>query len=219
MNRQLVLIGAGDHGRGTLEILRARAAAGLPVPEVLGFVDDDPAVHGRTLGGLPVLGGLEWFFGLSDRPAALLALASAGAKRALVQRTADWGMTWETAVHPSAILGAGTVVMPGAIVGAGVIVAYDTTIGPHTTINLGCTVGHDCVIGAYSTVAPGVNITGKVVLGEGVEIQTNATLVPGISIGDGARVGPGSVVLRDVAAGDFVFGSPARKMPVLDPRT
>lgn len=219
MLKKIVIVGAGDHGRGTLEIFRAGAAAGKETPEVLGFVDDDPARRGLTPGGLPVLGPVEWLLERAAREpgageyAAILAISSPQAKRNLAQKLAPAHIPYVSAVHPSVILGAGTTAGPGAIIGAGVVAAYDTRIGAHTTINLNASLGHDCVIGDYSTIAPGVNITGKVRIGDGAQIQTNATIVPGTTIGAWARVGPGAVVLQDVAEGEFVFGNPARRMP------
>jgi sugar O-acyltransferase (sialic acid O-acetyltransferase NeuD family) len=212
----VVLVGAGGHGRGTLEILRARAAAGLATPVVLGFVDDDPARHGSAPGGLPVLGGTDWLIARAaagEPVAAILAIASARAKKAVDGRLRAAGVPFATAVHPAAVLAGGVVVGEGAIVNAGVCVAYDTRLGRHTTVNLNATVGHDCVVGDYSTVAPGVNITGNVTLGEGCEVQTNTTIVPGITLGEYVKVGPASLVLRDVAAGQHVFGNPARPVP------
>lgn len=220
---RLVLVGVGDHGRGTLEIVRARLAAGLDAPEPWGFVDDDASRHGATVGGLPVFGGADWLIAQAAAaaadggapPVALLALSGPQAKRALDERLRAAGIAFATAVHPSAILGVGTTVGEGAVIGAGVVVAYDTVIGRHATINLNATVGHDCVVGAYATIAPGVNVTGRVTLGEGVLIQTNAAIVPGLKLGAWSRIGPGAVVLKDVPAGEFWFGNPARRMPEL----
>jgi hypothetical protein len=50
-NKTLIIVGAGAHGRSTLEILRARGAAGLSRVEVLGFVDDDAKLAGTMVGG------------------------------------------------------------------------------------------------------------------------------------------------------------------------
>lgn len=218
MNSSIVIFGAGDHGRGTYEILLARAAAGLETAEVLGFVDDSAARQGTRLAGLPVLGGIGWLLErASEQIETILAIASPEAKRTLAVHLSEAGVGFAQAIHPSAILGTGVQVGPGAIIGAGVVIAYDTRVGVHTTINLGATVGHDCVIGDFATVAPGVNITGHVEIGEGAQVQTNATVVPGVKIGAWARVGPGSVVLREVGSSEFVFGNPARRMQ--DPGT
>jgi sugar O-acyltransferase (sialic acid O-acetyltransferase NeuD family) len=214
MQRDVILFGAGDHGRGTLEILRARAASGLEAPRVLGFVDDDPARQGGQCGDLPVFGPLSWLLERAGEPwDVILALASPNAKRAVAAKCDAAGFSYATAIHPSVILGTGSTVAPGTILGAGVVVVFDSTIGRYITINLNSTLGHDCVIGDYCTIAPGVNITGKVQIGEGAQVQTNAAIVPGVKVGAWARVGPGSVVLQDVGEGDFVFGNPARKMP------
>ena len=58
----VVVYGAGGYGRETVQLIedinahRARW-------DVLGFIDDDPATHGREVNGLPVLGGIEWLSG------------------------------------------------------------------------------------------------------------------------------------------------------------
>lgn len=212
--KPLVLVGAGDHGRGTLEILLERHKAQLPTPEIVAFVDDAEERQGTKVGGVEVVGGINWLIERADEYSALLAIASVDAKAAIAPRLNEAGVTWAQAVHPTVVLGRGTTLDDGAIVNAGVVIAYDTHVGKHTTINLSSTVGHDCVVGDFSTIAPGVNVTGHVVIGERCEVQTNATIAPKIRIGADARVGPGSVVLSDVQPGTSVFGNPARRMPV-----
>jgi len=56
-DRQVVIYGAGDSGRALASRLRASPKAGL---DVVGFVDDDPALAGRTVEEVEVLGaGVE----------------------------------------------------------------------------------------------------------------------------------------------------------------
>ena len=43
-------------------------------------------------------------------------------------------------------------------------------------------------------------------------IGSNATILCGVVIGEGATIGAGAVVTRDVSAGEFVTGVPARRM-------
>ena len=210
---KVVIIGAGDHGRGTLEILReaCRHAGG---PDVLGFLDDSPLVQGVAVGGLPVLGGLDWALAES-RPdlGYVIGIADTRIKQRIAERLSARSIVYVSAVHPSLIRASGVRIAPGAIVNAGVAIAYDAVIEEHTTVNLHATIGHDCVLGRFSTVAPGANIAGKVRLGEGCDVGINATVGKGLDLGDWSAVGPGAVVIRSVAPGQHVFGNPARAVP------
>ena len=55
--RDLLVIGSGGFGRETVEAVRAINAAGGSW-QILGYLDDDPAVHGKVVDGVPVLGGI-----------------------------------------------------------------------------------------------------------------------------------------------------------------
>jgi sugar O-acyltransferase (sialic acid O-acetyltransferase NeuD family) len=208
--QKVVIIGAGDHGRGTLEILREAARHG-GAPEVVGFLDDSPLRRGALVGGLPVLGGLEWV-PAEPQPdlGYVIGIADTRAKQRIAERLSDRPITFLSAVHPSLIAASGVRIAPGAIINAGVAIAYDAVIEEHTTVNLHSTIGHDCVLGRCSTVAPGANIAGRVRLGEGCDIGVNATIGKGLEIGEWGSVGPGAVVVRSVAPGQHVFGNPAR---------
>lgn len=210
---RIVLVGTGDHGRGTLEILRAEARAGRDLA-VVGFVDD--AAGARDVDGVPVLGTTAWLAEhLHDLHCeVLLAIASPEAKRRLAERLSTAGARFARAIHPRAELAPSVHVGPGAIVNAGVAVVYEAHLGAHVTVNLNATIGHHVLLGDFSTVAPGANVLGKVTIGPRCQIHANAVLLPSVSIGEGAVVGAGSVVIRDVPAGITVFGNPARALPL-----
>ena len=209
--KKVILIGAGDHGRGTLAILKACNRERTQF-EIVGFLDDDASVRGRSIDGVPILGGLDWVTKHGSVEAHfILALASCRAKRALAQRLQ--GVAFIIARHPSAIVGSDTIVGDGAILAAGVVVAYNTRIGQHVTVNLNATIGHDCEVGDFSTVAPGANLAGRVTTGEGCDISLNATVVRGLTIGSWSTLGPGSVALKDIPPGELWIGNPARTIP------
>jgi sugar O-acyltransferase (sialic acid O-acetyltransferase NeuD family) len=213
VDRKVVIIGAGDHGRGVLEILREASRTG-PRVEVVGFVDDAPNKHGASISGVPVLGGIDWI--RSSRETDMhyvIAVADTRIKAQIARRLDQQPLAFETAIHPSVILAGGVRVEPGSILNAGVVVAYDTLICAHSTVNLNATVGHDCILGRFSTVAPGANIAGHVRVGEGGDVGMNATVAAGVTIGEWSSVALGSVVMKDVAAGQRVFGNPARLVP------
>lgn len=207
---RVVIIGAGDHGRGTLEIFREASRNGSAW-EVLGFVDDSPAKQGAVVGGLPVLGGLSW---ISDHQGPgigyVIAIADTRTKQAIAERLLQWPLTFVSIAHPAAFIGNGVFLAPGALINAGATIAYDTIIGEHTTVNLNATIGHDCVLGRFSTVAPGANIAGKVHVGEGCDVGMNVTIGKGLDVGEWSSIGPGTVVIKNVAPRQRVFGNPAR---------
>lgn len=76
-------------------------------------------------------------------------------------------------------------------------IGRNTVIGYNTTI-----LAHEYLVDEYRL--------GEVKIGSRVMIGANTTLLPGIEIGDGATVAAGSVVIKDVPAGCFVGGNPAK---------
>jgi sugar O-acyltransferase (sialic acid O-acetyltransferase NeuD family) len=212
VDRKIVIIGAGDHGRTALEILRECAGTD-PANEVIGFLDDAPQKLGAKVSGIPVLGGIEWIRAHQQPDISyVIAVAETRAKERIIRRVDEPSLTFVSAIHPSVVLARGVRVEPGVILNAGVVVAYDTLIRSHSTVNLNATIGHDCDLGRFSTIAPGANIAGKVRVGEGCDVGMNATVAAGVVLGDWSLIGLGSVVIRNVGSGEQVFGNPARRV-------
>lgn len=211
---RIVLVGAGDHGRGVLEIVRRLSRAGDGRYTVAGFVDDSGAV--ADVDGVKVLGTTAWLEEnlVSLGASVLLAIADPGAKQALAARLDGAGARYATLVHPSAEVSPSVRLGPGVIVNAGAAIVYEADIGAHVTVNLNATVGHHVAVGEFATIAPGANILGKAAVGARAQIHANAVVLPRVTVGEGAVVGAGSVVLHDVADGVTVFGNPARPVPV-----
>ncbi|MES2155298.1 MAG: acyltransferase [bacterium] len=78
-------------------------------------------------------------------------------------------------------------------------------------------IGDDCVIGYNTTILShgythGTYQLGDVHIGKAVSIGANCTILAGVTIGDGAVIGAMSLVNRDVPAGEFWAGVPARRI-------
>ena len=198
---QLVVIGAGGHGRAVAELAR------LAGHEVVGFLDAKPPVAEldglpvwlEVAGGSPLPGSAEAIaFGIGDN----LARLAASQRYAFAEHP--------VLVHPhgfaspSARLSAGTVVFPGAVVHTA------ARIGRGGIINSGAIVEHDCLLEAGVHVAPGAVLCGAVRVGEGTLIGAGAVVLPGCMVGAWATVGAGSVVTGDIPDRAVVRGSPAR---------
>jgi sugar O-acyltransferase (sialic acid O-acetyltransferase NeuD family) len=211
--RDLVIFGAGGHGRETLDIVEAINAR-TPTWNFLGFVDDgDPDRERLHRRGTDVIGHSTC---LADLDADyVIALGDGGLRRSVHAVLSAYGRAAATLVSPHAILGGDNRFGPGVLVAAGAHVTTNVTIGAHTHLNVGVVVHHDCEIGEFVTISPGAFLNGDVRIGDDAWIGPGAIITRGVSIGSGAVIGAGSVVLGDVPDAERIGGVPAR--PLLRP--
>ena len=201
MAGQLLILGAGGHGR---------AVADLAVEcgwSIAGFTD--PARGPRVLGEDDDIGGL---IRAGKADAAIVGLGNTALARRseLFDLLKVAGAPIPTLVHPRATvsrtcrIGAGTVVFPGVVLGAAV------EVGDNVVLYSNAVAEHDCRIAAHAYLSPGVILTGAVTVEESAFIGAGAVLFPGIIVGARATVAAGAVVTGGVQAGSTVLGSPAR---------
>ena len=79
-------------------------------------------------------------------------------------------------------------------------------------VTAGVTIGSDVYFGRWVTIAP--SNQGAAVIENNVSIWTGATVIGKVTLGAGSSVGANSVVIRSVACGASVLGSPARALPM-----
>lgn len=206
--RDLVIVGAGGHGRELLDVAEAVNAV-RPTWRVLGVLDDgDPRRdrlerRGATLlGGLANLAGLDadYVVGVGDSEvrARVDVIATASGHQAAVL------------VHPAATVGADVELAPGVVLAAGARVTTNVRLGRHTHLNVNAVVSHDGRLADYVTLSPGALVNGTVVLEEHVLLGTAAVVTPGRHIGARTWVGAGGVVVHDLPPGVVATGVPAR---------
>lgn len=206
--RDLVIVGAGGHGRELLDVVEAINAV-EPTWRFLGFLDDgappaDPLGRrgARVVGPLAALAELSAAYaigiGVSETRQRVDVLASAADRESAVL------------VHPLASIGSDVELGPGVVLAAGARVTTNVRLGRHTHLNVGAVVSHDVRIADYGTLSPGALVNGTVTLEECVLLGTAAVVTPGCTIGRRTWVGAGAVVLHDLPAGVVAAGVPAR---------
>jgi sugar O-acyltransferase (sialic acid O-acetyltransferase NeuD family) len=205
--RQVAIYGTGGMAR---EAAAWVADTGLG-DAIVGFLDDDPALHGSTVAGQPVIGGRDWLREARDVEV-LVAVGAPGPRAGLVAGLDALEVRLLTLVHPNATVGPRTVIGEGSIVCPGVVLTCDVQVGRAAIVNYGALVGHDCVIGTGAFVAPGVHLAGTVTVGARADIGIGASVIQRVRIGEDAILGAGAVVIRDVAPGTTVVGVPARPL-------
>lgn len=206
---ELLVYGTGGMGREVAQLaadLFARGGSAEPV----GFLSDNPSLHGTIVGGLPVVGDRTY---VENRPGHFDLALAAGApfvRKRMVEKIGGYVRDFPRLVHPSVMYTSRIEWGRGAIVCAKCSLTVDIRLGDFVLINVGCTIAHDCVIGDYVTIAPGANISGQVEIHAGCDIGTGATLIQGLVVGEWTVVGAGATVIRDVPPNCTAVGVPAR---------
>jgi sugar O-acyltransferase (sialic acid O-acetyltransferase NeuD family) len=205
---EIVIFGTGGFGREVHELAEDLVDAGEQF-EIVGFLDGNATLHGKTVHGLPVLGGAEWLATNQDVKVAL-GIGAPSSKRKVVDQVRRAGGEFVTLVHPRSVLGRRVSLGEGSIVCAGTIITTDIEIGSYSTFNLNVTIGHDSTIQDFCTFAPGVNVSGNVEVGEGTDFGTNSSIIQGISVGEWSIIGAGASVVKDLGSNITAVGVPAK---------
>lgn len=211
--KELVVVGAGGHGRELLDVVDAVNAV-QPSYRLLGVLDDampDPdllaACGVRHLGPVRLLAELDTEY--------VVGIGSPKARKTIDLAATEWGRRPATLVHPHAVVGRNVTLGPGAVICALASVTTNVRIGRHVHLNVAATVAHDCWLGDYVTLAPGARLSGGITIGDQVTVGTGAVVIQGLRIGVGTVVGAGAVVVRDLPAEVVAVGVPARpRLPV-----
>lgn len=208
--RGLVIVGAGGFAREAAQAVRdvdaADEARGRPGRwDLLGHLDDDAALHGRDVDGVPVLGGTGL---LRELPAATAVLLCAGnprdytARARLARRLDLPGRRYATVVHPTAAVAGTAVVGPGSVLLAHCVLTASVRVGAHVAVMPHAVLTHDTVVEDFATLASGVRLGGGARLARGCYAGAGALVREYVTIGAWSLVGMGSTVLGDVPPGE-----------------
>ncbi len=206
MPERIVGLGAGTHAKSVLEAIRSAGRF-----EVVALVDDDPALAGSELLGVPITDGLTGhdvahaFLGVGG-------IGDTGPRRRAAERLLAAGFELPPILHATAAVSPWATLGRGAQVLATAVVNAEATLGDGALVNTAAVVEHDCVIGDFAHVAPGATLGGGAAVGAGAHVGMGAVVIEGVTVGEGAFVAAGAVVVADVPAGARVAGVPARPL-------
>ncbi|HEY3974984.1 MAG TPA: acetyltransferase [Candidatus Sulfotelmatobacter sp.] len=207
---KLVILGAGGLGREVLATVRACNEAGRQW-DVLGFLDADEKLAGKKVGGVPVLGGDDWYRNNQYESLRFVcAIGKPEVRSRVVETMSAVKSKFVSVVHPavqvaeSVAIGAGTVIM------AGTQFTADIRIGSHVVIYLNCSITHDVCVGDFCVIPSGCNLSGGAILETGVLLGSGVSVLPRRRIGAWATIGAGSVVVKDIPPKSTAMGAPCR---------
>lgn len=216
--RDLLIVGAGGFSRETAQAVAAVNAV-RPTWRLLGFLDDDPALTGRQVDGISVLGSSELVHDLRQAQVVVCVGSPRGLyARARVVRRLNLPMErYATVVHPTAAISANSVVGPGTVLLAHAVLTAAVQVGSHIAVMPHAVLTHDCVLEDFVTVASGVRLAGACRVERGAYLGAGAVVRELVTVGAWSLVGMGSVVLRDIPPSEAWVGNPAtllRTIPV-----
>ncbi|MFY9446108.1 MAG: acetyltransferase [Dethiobacteria bacterium] len=211
MANKLVIIGAGGFAREVAWLIEDINKDKKQL-DLIGFIDENEANHGKVLNGYPVLGGFDYLANtrINEQLYAVCAVGNPVSKKKLVQKATEYGLKFTNLIHPSINISKSVELGTGNIICAGNILTVNISIGSHVIVNLNCTVGHDVICHDYTTILPGASVSGNVVINNGCDIGTNASIIQGITIGEWSIIGAGAVVVRDIPPHCTAVGVPAK---------
>ena len=214
VDKQIIIIGAGGHGKEVCAYLDDWVRQGAKV-QLVGFIDEEKPKG--PFGGSTILGDLSDLKTMLRIPETVFHYMTAvgdneGRKR-LVERIeairAENLHAW-TFCHPSAYVGQEIQIGEGTCLAPGSLVTASVSLGKHCIVNVKASLSHDCVIGDFANINPGAVICGNVQIGEGCFIGAGAKVIEKVSIGEWAVIGAGAVVTENIPPHVTAVGIPAR---------
>jgi sugar O-acyltransferase (sialic acid O-acetyltransferase NeuD family) len=204
-SQRLLIIGGGN---GAVQILDALAR--LPGQRAVGVVDDNTAIRGKSIAGVPVLGAIdvEWAAdmaaaGLFD--AAVISISTSISARARIfEQWKERGLRFANVIHPSSVVGMNVSWGEGNVVMAFCHFGACAAIGDSNFLSAFCSIEHHCTLGSHCSFGPAVVTSSRVQIGDRVRFGTGVYVEPGIRIGENSVIASGLALAQHIPANSLL---------------
>lgn len=201
MNKKVVIIGAGGHGRVVADIADSCGDT------VIGFLDDS----GKPNDKVNVIGtSADAVKYCGSETELFVAIGNCKVREKIMNSLPD--AKWYTAIHPSAVISPSSVIGDGTCIMPNAVINNSAVIGKGCIINTCASVDHDDIIGDYVHISCGARLAGTVTVGNSSWVGIGSTVSNNISIGSDIMIGAGAVVVKDITEEGTYIGVPARKI-------
>ena len=199
-DKQLVIIGAGGHGRVAQDIARYTYSK-------IVFLDDADVKHenivlvGRTKDYIKYIGNSDFF----------IAIGNNSVREKVSGMLKSFGANIVSLIHPNAVISNSVNIGVGSVVMAGAVINANANIGDGCIVNTCSSVDHDCNIYDFCHISVGTHLAGTVQVGARTFIGAGATVINNTSICADCIIGAGAVVVKDIEKNGTYIGVPAKE--------
>ncbi len=208
---QVLIVGAGGHGKVVLDALRAGKEH-----KPAGFIDSDPGLRETRVGGLPVFGSSNMLRKLRQQKIAhaIVAIGDNRTRKKYMALLAEHDFELINAIHPFSSVSKTASLGRNVFVAAGAVVGPESRIADGVIVNTGAIVDHECIVEEMAHLCPGSRLAGRVRVGPCAFVGLGANVIQCLSIGESAIIGAGAAVIGDVPPFATAVGVPARVIKI-----
>ncbi len=197
--RRLLIIGGGN---GAVQIIDALAKD--PHQRAAAVVDDNAAIHGKSIAGVPVQGAIDVNWAADQLAAgafdaAVISISTnIGVRARIFEQWKARGIPFANVVHPSAVVGMNVSWGEGNVVMALCHFGACATVGDNNFVSAYCSIEHHCLLGNHCSFGPGVVTSSRVHIGDRVRFGTGIFIEPGITIGADSVIASGLAIWQNI---------------------
>lgn len=201
--RILLLGGGAGAGAMAVDVLSRTHAQ-----RAVAILDGNAATHGKTVGGVPVLGDLSLIDELLGEnafdAAVILFTQDVDERGAVFDALRAKGVRFANLIDPSVQIRGGTTLGEGNLVMANVFFSTAVTIGDNCFFASHCVIEHHSRIGSHCAFGPRTAMSGAVTVGDHVKTGMSVSIEPYVTIGSDCLIASGCVITCDVPAHSLV---------------
>ena len=199
MKKPIIVLGAGGHASVLIELL---LKLGYPILGVCALIPSSVRgyPHIAYLGQDNILEQYSPFDVRLVNGLGAISVEKNIARRKLFEHYKGLGFSFETLIHPSAIVATTAQIKEGAQIMAGCIIQSNVIIENNCIVNTGASIDHDCHLGHSVHVAPRGVLSGGVILGDNVMIGVGAAIIQSIKVEANVMIRAGSTVVKSRSA-------------------
>jgi len=208
--KDLVIIGAGGFGREVYtHTERINALLGKKEWNVVGLVDDNSDLK-ETVEGYKILGNLDYYLNMADKPYYFIAIANPHVREKIASRCKAANCPAATIIYPDAEIRETAEIGEGCFIGKETVVQNKVKIGDFCIVQRRCIFGHDTTVGPFSSIMAETMSGGETNIGSRCYFGLRATVINRINITDNCTVGACACVVKDADVPGTYVGVPAK---------